>query len=128
MILKGQEKEKYPGEQKDMVLSLIAEELKTEKNQEMVTLYREILKENPEAGHRRKMLDEIFRILVSNSRVDDKVCTDLKQFGIELEKKSENHFKGCFFSDTRYLTSLSSTPIDTNAGRQMYRDFRKFYF
>lgn len=128
IITKGQEKEKYPGEQKDMVLSLIVEELKTEKDPELIGLYHEILKENPEVGNRRKMLDEIFKILVSNSRIDEKVCTDLKQFGIELEKKSENHFKGCFFSDTRYLTSLSSTPSDTNAGRQMFRDFRKFYF
>ena len=128
LLLKGKEKEKYPGEQRDIVLDVIKEELKTQKDERICHLLHQILKENPETGHRRQMLDEIFKILVSNSQVDEKVVTDLRKMGIDLKKKSENHYKGCFFNDHRYLTSISSTPSDINAGRQIYRDLRNFYF
>ena len=86
-MLKGKEKEKYPGEQRDIVLDVIKEELKTQKDERICHLLHQILKENPETGHRRQMLDEIFKILVSNSQVDEKVVTDLRKMGIDLNER-----------------------------------------
>lgn len=127
LLYKGKEKELYDGEQKDMILYLIQEELKTEKDQDKILLYQSILEENPKQGTRDQLFEEITRILMSCKDVNEKARNDLRKVGICLEKK-QKHLDGCFFNDQRYLITMSSTTSDINANRQVIRMIRKVFF
>ena len=127
LLFKGNEKELYEGEQKDMILYLIQEELKTEKDPERIALYESILEENPKQGTRDMLFEEITRILMSCKDVNEKARNDLRKVGVCLEKK-QKHIDGCFFNDQRYLITMSSTTSDINSNRQTIRMIRKVFF
>ena len=127
LLFKGKEKELYQGEQKDMILYLIQEELKTEKDPLKIELYESILKENPKQGTRDLLFEEITRILMSCKDVNEKARNDLRKVGVCLEKK-QKHIDGCFFNDQRYLITMSSTTSDINSNRQTIRMIRKVFF
>ena len=127
LLFKGEINEFYEGEQKDIVLALICEELKTEKDPMKVQLYNEILQENPEVGKRRKYLDEIWSILLSSKQIGSRQTGDLRKIGITLVK-GETHIDCSFYDTTRYFTSLSSSPSDTNTNRQVYRTIRNHFY
>ena len=127
LLFKGKEKELYEGEQKDMILYLIHEELKTEKDENKIQLYHSILNENPKQGTRDQLFEEITRILMSCKDVNEKARNDLRKVGICLEKK-QKHIDGCFFDDQRYLITMSSTTSDINSNRQTIRMIRKVFF
>lgn len=127
LLFKGKEKEFYEGEQKDMILYLIHEELKTEKDPVKIKLYESILDENPKQGKRDMLFEEITRILMSCKDVNEKARNDLRKVGVCLEKK-QKHLDGCFFNDQRYLITMSSTTSDINSNRQTIRMIRKVFF
>lgn len=127
MILKGDEKELYQGEQKDMLLYLIEEELKNEKEEHRIKLLQSILDANPKDGTRDTLLSEIRRILLSVTQLNGKAIDELNRVGVCLEKK-EGHPDGTFFNDARYTITVSSSPSDLNSNRQSYRLIRKIFF
>lgn len=128
VLFKGSIEEKYPGEQKDIILSVIRDVLKTERHSEMSDLLQELIKENPEVGNRRKLMDNINRILQAKTEIDENSFTELRRFGIELKRKSRKHLGACFFQDSRYKVTISSSPSDIHAGDQVFRDLRRYYF
>ena len=127
LLYKGKIEEFYDGEQKDIVLALISEELKTERDPIKIQLYNEILQENPEVGIRREKLDEIWSILLSSKQVGSRQIEDLRKIGIILVK-GETHIDGSFYNHPRYYTSISSSASDINTGRQVYRKLRNHFF
>ena len=127
LLFKGKEIELYEGEQRDMILYLIHEELKTEKDPTKIEIYESILKENPKQGTRDLLFEEITRILMSCKDVNEKARNDLRKVGVCLEKK-QKHIDGCFFNDQRYLITMSSTTSDINSNRQTIRMIRKVFF
>ena len=90
-------------------------------------MYNEILQENPEVGKRRKYLDEIWSILLSSKQIGSRQTGDLRKIGITLVK-GETHIDCSFYDTTRYFTSLSSSPSDTNTNRQVYRTIRNHFY
>ena len=110
------------------MLSVIRDVLKTERHSEMSDLLQELIKENPEVGNRRKLMDNINRILQAKTEIDEKSFTELRRFGIELKRKSRKHLGACFFQDSRYKVTISSSPSDIHAGDQVFRDLRRYYF
>lgn len=128
ILFKGSEPEKYPGEQKDMILDIIRDELKIERDPLKVQLLNEIVNENPAVGKRKEMLEEIYRILISCSQLTERQFVELARVGVYLEKKSTKHIYGDFFQDTRYKQPVSSTSSDVNVGHQIYRTVRNLFF
>ena len=127
LLYQGEIEEFYDGEQNDIVLALICEELKTERDPIKVQLYNEILQDNPEVGNRRMKLDEIWSILLSNKQVGPRQQKELRKLGIEVEQ-GETHIDCNFYDHPRYYTSMSSSASDTNTSRQVYRTIRNHFF
>ena len=111
LILKENEKEFYKGEQRDLLLYLLKEELKNNHNQKQQQIIHTILEQNPPVGNRNRYLTDIFNLLVNEG----------------LSKKSIDTLT-TFFNDSRYTMTFSSTPSDLNVGRQYYRQIRKLFF
>ena len=125
LILKGNEKEFYKGEQRDLLLYLLKEELKNNHNQKQQIIHT-ILEQNPSVGNRNKYLTDIFNLLV-NEGLSKKSIDTLSRYGIILSHTGK-HPTTTFFNDSRYTMTFSSTPSDLNVGRQYYRQIRKLFF
>lgn len=126
LILKGNEKEFYKGEQRDLLLYLLKEELKNNHNQKQQQIIHTILEQNPPVGNRNRYLTDIFNLLV-NEGLSKKSIDTLSRYGIILNHTGE-HPTTTFFNDSRYTMTFSSTPSDLNVGRQYYRQIRKLFF
>lgn len=126
LILKGNEKEFYKGEQRDLLLYLLKEELKNNHNQKQQQIIHTILEQNPSVGNRNKYLTDIFNLLV-NEGLSKKSIDTLSRYGIILSHTGK-HSTTTFFNDSRYTMTFSSTPSDLNVGRQYYRQIRKLFF
>ena len=126
LILKGNEKEFYKGEQRDLLLYLLKEELKNNHNQKQQQIIHTILEQNPPVGNRNRYLTDIFNLLV-NEGLSKKSIDTLSRYGIILNHTCK-HPTTTFFNDSRYTMTFSSTPSDLNVGRQYYRQIRKLFF
>lgn len=126
LILKGNEKEFYKGEQRDLLLYLLKEELKNNHNQKQQQIIHTILEQNSSVGNRNKYLTDIFNLLV-NEGLSKKSIDTLSRYGIILSHTGK-HPTTTFFNDSRYTMTFSSTPSDLNVGRQYYRQIRKLFF
>lgn len=126
LILKGNEKEFYKGEQRDLLLYLLKEELKNNHNQKQQQIIHTILEQNPPVGNRNRYLTDIFNLLV-NEGLSKKSIDTLSCYGIILNHTGK-HPTTTFFNDSRYTMTFSSTPSDLNVGRQYYRQIRKLFF
>ena len=126
LILKGNEKEFYKGEQRDLLLYLLKEELKNNHNQKQQQIIHTILEQNSPVGNRNKYLTDIFNLLV-NEGLSKKSIDTLSRYGIILNHTGK-HPTTTFFNDSRYTMTFSSTPSDLNVGRQYYRQIRKLFF
>ncbi|MCD7807817.1 MAG: hypothetical protein LUH02_00625 [Erysipelotrichaceae bacterium] len=123
ILIKGDIKEYYDGEQKDIILDILKQEARNNLSNEILN---DIIQQNPEVGLRKTYLEEINKILLSNNKINSRMIDKLWDYGICIHKGE--HYYSHFFDDEHYLITLSSTPSDMNAVRQMYRTFRKFYF
>ena len=83
LILKGNEKEFYKGEQRDLLLYLLKEELKNNHNQKQQQIIHTILEQNPPVGNRNRYLTDIFNLLV-NEGLSKKSIDTLSRYGIIL--------------------------------------------
>ena len=126
LILKGNEKEFYKGEQRNLLLYLLKEELKNNHNQKQQQIIHTILEQNPSVGNRNKYLTDIFNLLV-NEGLSKKSIDTLSRYGIILSHTGK-HPTTTFFNDSRYTMTFSSTPSDLNVGRQYYRQIIKLFF
>ena len=126
LILKENEKEFYKGEQRDLLLYLLKEELKNNHNQKQQQIIHTILEQNPPVGNRNRYLTDIFNLLV-NEGLSKKSIDTLSRYGIILSHTGK-HPTTTFFNDSRYTITFSSTPSDLNVGRQYYRQIRKLFF
>ncbi|QUN12876.1 hypothetical protein KEC48_15655 [Clostridium sp. C1] len=45
-----------------------------------------------------------------------------------MKGDKSKHYLVMFFDNSRYQSTLASTPSDQNACRQVYRQFRKYFF
>ena len=126
LILKENEKEFYKGEQRDLLLYLLKEELKNNHNQKQQQIIHTILEQNPSVGNRNRYLTDIFNLLV-NEGLSKKSIDTLSRYGIILSHTGK-HPTTTFFNDSRYTMTFSSTPSDLNVGRQYYRQIRKLFF
>ena len=126
LILKENEKEFYKGEQRDLLLYLLKEELKNNHNQKQQQIIHTILEQNPPVGNRNRYLTDIFNLLV-NEGLSKKSIDTLSRYGIILSHTGK-HTTTTFFNDSRYTMTFSSTPSDLNVGRQYYRQIRKLFF
>lgn len=121
---KGDIKEYYQAEQKDVLLDMLEDDVKKKNVGDVdINILEDILKQNPKAGTRDEYLEKIFRVLISSYDIHR-----LKKYGIYIKGDKSKHPIAVFFDDPRYQSTISSTPSDQNACRQIYRQFRKFFF
>lgn len=124
LLNKGDIQEYYQGEQKDILLNMLEDDVKkkTVGNLDM-SILEDILQQNVKDGIREEYLNCILKALISSYDI-----YKLKSYGITIKDEKNKHPIAMFFDNPRYQSTLSSTPSDQNACRQIYRQFRKYFF
>ena len=124
LLDKGDIPEYYQAEQKDILLDMLEDDVKKNHvEKEDLCLLKDILNQNPKDGTRDMYLEKILRTLISSYDFNK-----LKKYGIFMKGDKSKHHLVMFFDNSRYQSTLASTPSDQNACRQVYRQFRKYFF
>lgn len=137
ILFKGDIKEHYYMEQKDIVLTIIEEELKSEGDEHIIAIYKQILKDNPlekvrsripsnaKDMNRAELLMNIEEALNNDSikRVMEMLA---KNCGFEVDKNGHN--MTYFFGDEQCPLLFASSPSDGNFAWQMLRMAKKVCF
>ena len=128
LLFKGQEKEFYEDEQKDIILYLVSKRLETTTSKETKELLQSIIDDNPSLNIRNKKIEEYGRLLISSKKMTPRLVEDLRQNDLTLERHASNHYFFSFYNDSRYLIDIASSPSDINWSRQAHRAIKKFCF
>lgn len=116
ILYMGNEEEFYPGEIKDIVLSVLdkavsAAEPKTRK----YDILQDLLDNNEYLRINEQNAKELKRLLKDYNGVNNRLKKDLENIGFVLEEDGK-HLKVLYYGDPRYHVVLSKTPSDGRAG------------
>lgn len=117
LLYVGLEKEFYPGEIKDLILSTLSNclpniEIKTRRH----NVVQDVIQANDYECISKKRADEIKRLLSNYNGMTQKVRKGLEDIGFEITYES-NHYKATYFGDSRYTLIYGATPSDVKAGK-----------
>lgn len=116
IIMQGEEQEKFPGEIKDMILSVIADELS---NVTKGSRREKVLNDVLEANDYEHLLDERKREIKKLFRGYTNMTTGIRQRLTELGftiTEDGKHYKVRYNNDTRFLATISKTASDHRTG------------
>lgn len=115
----GAEDEFYPGEIKDMVLSVLEESLKNIKGKSRRSdVIRDIFKSNGYkdlGGNRQQKIKNLLRGYDGMSK---SLRQELIELGFEITEEGK-HYKLTYYGDRRYWTTIAKTPSDHRDGRNV---------
>lgn len=126
VLIAGDEDDLYPGEIKDIVLSILDKELKNgvAKNSRREHILRDLLENNDYQEISKKKADDLARMLNNYNGMTKKTRSALEDFGFQI-KEDGKHYKLIYQGDSRYNTTLAKTPSDTRGSKNMVHEIQK---
>lgn len=126
VIIIGNEEDLYPGEIKEMVLSILDHELKncTQEGSRRGDVLTDIINNNDYKSISQDRKKEIQKILGNYNGMNTKVRKGLQDFGFEIEEDGK-HYRLTYFGDERYKTTLAKTPSDNRGGQNIAHEIQK---
>lgn len=129
LIIEGEEKDLYEGEQKDFLIELIENKRDTsDKFSRSYRICESLLSVNHKRGIRDKMKDLIFRIFKNFEGMSSDKISELNKIGLKLSNDSK-HFELSFLNDDRYSIHISHTTSNPKrCGLNVISDSNKTMF
>lgn len=127
LIVKGEEKELYPGEQKDLILYLIEQYQGHDQMTRRYHICNSLLKANAKVGTRDIMQDNIKSALKDFTFMDKETTRLLEEANIKIIS-GRTHHKLTLNGDPRYRVSLSKTPSDIRTGPNAITECNRHFF
>lgn len=126
VLIAGDEDDLYPGEIKDIVLSILDKELKNgvAKNSRREHILRDLLENNDYQEISKKKADDLARTLNNYNGMTKKTRSALEDFGFQI-KEDGKHYRLIYQGDSRYNTTLAKTPSDTRGSKNMVHEIQK---
>ena len=130
ILYKGNIDEYYQDEQKEIVLSLIHDKLKTTRDSKTIDILHSIIDENPSSELRDIMLANIENALLASSKLNGRMSEELRKNGLieSHEFNDPKHHWFLFYKNPRYTIDIASSPSDKNWGKKTYRKIRDICF
>lgn len=127
VLIAGDEDDLYPGEIKDIVLSILEKELKSgvaaKSRREHVI--RDLLENNDYKELAKKKANDIARTLNNYNGMTSKVRSELEDFGFQIEEDGK-HYRLIYHGDNRYKTTMAKTPSDTRGSKNLAHEIQKY--
>lgn len=126
VIIMGNEEDLYPGEIKEIILSILDEELKNrvQEGSRRRDVLSDIVKNNDYKNVYKDKKKEIQKILGNYNGMSAKVRKALQDFGFRIEEDGK-HYRLTYFGDERYKTTLAKTPSDNKGGQNIAHEIQK---
>lgn len=120
VLVMGDEADLYPGEIKELVLSVLDDELnrRVSKPSRRSDVFSDLIEKNEYQGVYRKKKEEIQKILKNYTIMDAKTRKALQNFGFKIEEDGK-HYRLTYYGDDRYNTTVAKTPSDARAGKNI---------
>lgn len=117
VLFMGDEYEFYPGEIKDLLLTMLSETLKnTPTKSRRSDIAKDIIRNNNYQKLSISKAEEIKRLLKNYDGMSGKTRQALKDLGFEITEEGK-HYKVTYYGDGRYQTTYSKTPSDGRTGK-----------
>lgn len=108
----GNEEDLFPGEIRDLVLSVLQKELE---NMDPACRRADVFRDLLEANHYERITEqraaEVKRLVSAYDGMDGRMKSTLKDLGLYLES-DKNHYKFSYYGDSRYAVVFAKTPSD----------------
>lgn len=129
LIKAGTEYDLFPGEQTDLILSILEKEMASlSEDTRPYTLLKSILTANARNGYQERIIAGIEHAFSSSGGIcSEKQVRELKSVGFEVEKAGK-HYKITFAGDDRYMFTVSATPSDYRTAENMISTITKTLF
>lgn len=126
VIIMGNEEDLYPGEIREIILSILDEELKNrvQEGSRRRDVLSDIVKNNDYKNVYEDRKKEIQKILGNYCGMSSKVRKALQDFGFQIEEDGK-HYRLTYFGDERYKTTLAKTPSDNRDGQNIAHEIQK---
>ena len=129
ILIEGEEKDLYRGEQKDYLLNIIKQRIAgMSKYTRGYDILKSIIDANPEVGTRCRMQEAIATSLKNFSRFNQEVRDGLESAGMVDNGNTTAHYNFNLCGDNRYRVSISKTPSDNRAGYNTISDINRICF
>ena len=113
ILVQGDEEDIYAGEIKDIVLSVINEEMgRVHEESRRADVLRDILNSNSYEGLSGGKREEIKRLFKGYSGMTGALKNSLHDLGFDITKDGK-HYKLTYGADSRYVITIPCTPRDT---------------
>lgn len=129
IIVEGEEKDLYKGEQKDFILNLVENAIHNySKFTRSYRICEDILHSNKKIGEKEKILEVIQNVLKNYNGMTKDIISKLNSVGISVIDDAKGHYKLLFGQDDRYVVSISHSPSDSRCGLNAITDINKVMF
>lgn len=129
IIVEGEEKDLYKGEQKDFILNLVENAIHNySKFTRSYRICEDILYSNKKIGEKEKILEVIQNVLKNYNGMTKDTISKLNSIGISVIDDAKGHYKLLFGQDDRYVVSISHSPSDSRCGLNAITDINKVMF
>ena len=119
IILQGQEEDFFPGEIKDIVLSIFDNVVRTlPEGSRRKDVVADILEANDYQRLLESRQEEIKRILTGYKKVSSAQKNALKALGFSISEEGK-HYKLRYFGDSRYQTTMAKTGSENRGGANL---------
>ena len=116
LLVMGDEKELYPGEIKDIVLSVLSDAINVDRSRRNDVL-NDIIAHNHYAQLGKCRFAKLKQILKKYDGMDRRMRSSLEEFGFEISNSRRNkHLVGTYYHDPRYQVVFPTTPSDHRVG------------
>ncbi|KAF5029935.1 hypothetical protein DSECCO2_643380 [anaerobic digester metagenome] len=128
LLCSGDEFDFYPGEIKDVLLSILEEALPAiQAKTRRADLIIDIIKNNDYKKITKKRQEEVKQLLKNYEGMTPRVRQELVDMGFEILDDGK-HFKLKYYGDGRYQTSFAKTPSDFRSGKNNAQTLIKIAF
>ena len=118
-------KEFYDYEQHDLIVTILNNALQNyKKDTRAYELLTELIKANPIKGYGKDIFEKIKKIFSCGEAINEKELKELKKIGF-IVVSEKNHYKITFKGNEKYLYSISKTPSDVRAGKNLISNIVK---
>ena len=120
LLTMGQEKDKFPGEIRDLLLSELERSLKNRRGQQTrrTDVLQDIIGSNHYEALTRQRADAI-RKITGTADSTERMVSRLEEYGITKERDDGKHIRVSYGHDMRYTGTIAKTPSDARAGRNL---------
>ena len=118
LLVCGNERDLYPGEIKDIILSTLCESTNTDRSRRNDVI-QDIILNNDYEELGKDRIHKLKSVLKKYNTMDRRMRSSLEDLGFDISTEHNKHYVGTYYNDKRYRVIFPATPSDYRAGKNL---------